>query len=61
MKPRSRAPRASPTRVIAVVALLTLWSVSAEGSSGAGAEAASFPPPLDAYHDEDLEGIGAVL
>jgi hypothetical protein len=61
MKPRSRAPRASPTRVIAVVALLTLWSVSAEGSSGAGAEAASFPPPLDAYHDEGLEGIGAVL
>ena len=64
---RAGEPGLKPSRqtrviaAVALVALLTLSGASAEASAGAGAEAASFPPPLDAYHDEDVDGIGAVL
>ena len=49
------------TAVILVAALLTLAMGSAEATSLASSEAAAFPPPLDSYQDQDMDGIAAVL
>jgi hypothetical protein len=49
------------TAVILVAALLTLATGSAEATSLASSEAAAFPPPLDSYQDQDMDGIAAVL
>lgn len=49
------------TAVILVAALLTLAMGSAEATSLASSETAAFPPPLDSYQDQDMDGIAAVL
>jgi Na+/H+ antiporter NhaD/arsenite permease-like protein len=51
------------SRVAAIVSLIILLTLAATAgaSSPVSSEVASFPPPLDSYHDQDLDGIAAVL
>jgi hypothetical protein len=51
------------SRVAAIVSLIILLTLAATAgaSSPAGSEAAAFPPSLDSYQDQNIEGIAAVL